>query len=112
MSSESRIEPKDRRRYQRILVPAGHAILARGFRNGKRFEGIVSVIGLGGIFIRTRESFPLGTIVQISLTDPIISFDSECTVRACTETGIGLEFLSIDPAAQQKLQFLLKQLKR
>lgn len=106
------IDPKERRRYQRILVPAGHVILARGLRNGKRFEGIVSVIGLGGIFMRTRESFPLGTIVQISLTDPIFTFETECAVRDSTETGLGLEFLSIDPAAQQKLQFLLKQLKR
>jgi len=106
------LDPKDRRRYQRILVPTGHAILARGVNKGHRFEGIVSVIGLGGMFIRTRESFAPGTILQISLTDPITSFDSECAVRDSTETGIGLEITSIEPVAQQKLQFLLRQLKR
>ncbi|HTV59303.1 MAG TPA: PilZ domain-containing protein [Verrucomicrobiae bacterium] len=102
----------DKRRYQRILVPSGHAILARCHLNGRRFDGIVTVIGLGGMFVRTRESLPPGTILQIALTDPIVSFDSECAVRDCTQTGIGLEIVSIEPAAQRKLRFLLEQLKR
>lgn len=106
------IPPKDRRRYQRILVPPGHAILARAFKNGRRFDGLVTVIGLGGMFIRTRENLSPGTILQVSLTDPIVSFDSECAVRDSSETGMGLEILSIEPSAQQKLQFLLTQLRR
>lgn len=106
------LDPKERRRYQRILVPMGHAILARAFRNGRHFEGVVSVIGLGGMFIRTRETPVLGTILQVSLTDPITSFDSECAVRTCTPTGIGLEIVTLEPAARQKLEFLLRQLKR
>jgi len=106
------LDPKERRRYQRILVPMSHAIVARVFREGRHFEGVVSVIGLGGMFVRTREIITLGTILQVALTDPITSFDSECAVRVCTQTGIGFEIISIDPAAQQKLQFLLRQLKR
>ncbi|HUO33686.1 MAG TPA: PilZ domain-containing protein [Candidatus Acidoferrum sp.] len=106
------IDSKERRRYQRVLVPLSHAIVARVFLGGKNFDGVVSVIGLGGMFIRTRETIALGTVLQVALTDPITSFDSECAVRACTQTGIGLEIISIDPAAAHKLQFLLRQLKR
>lgn len=102
----------DKRRYQRILVPSGHAILARCHINGRHFDGIVTVIGLGGMFVRTRESSSPGTLLQVSLTDPIISFDSECAVRDCTEMGIGLEIVGIEPAAQRKLRFLLEHLKR
>jgi hypothetical protein len=106
-----RMDEKERRCYQRLLVLSGHAILARMYRNGKRFQGVVSVIGLGGMIIRSRESFSAGTVLQVSFTDPIVSFDSERLVRDCRERGIGLEILSTGPAAQKRLQFLPKKLK-
>lgn len=101
----------DLRHHQRILVPEGRKIRAESQGGSRRLEGIVSVIGLGGIFVRTRASEPTGTVLRLKLTDLLVSFESDCTVRTVAQNGLGLEFTGIAPSEEQKLRFLLRQMK-
>lgn len=101
----------DLRRHQRILVPEGRKIRAESRGGAPHLEGIVSVIGLGGIFVRTRTSEPRGTILHLRLTDPLVTFESDCIVRSIADNGMGLEFTGIALSEDQKLRFLLRQMK-
>lgn len=97
------------RRHQRVLVPEGRTIRVEASQPG--LEGVVSVIGLGGMFIRARDSHPCGTVLQFRLTDPSVSFESECTVRHVATNGLGVEFTQLTPENEQKLKDLLLRLK-
>jgi hypothetical protein len=101
----------DLRRHQRILVPPGHTMLVHGNGGGPPFEGTVTVIGLGGMFIRTAKTRPPGAVIKLMLEDPVAGFDSECTVRHVTDNGVGVEITKISPENEQRLRFLLIQLK-
>jgi PilZ domain-containing protein len=100
----------DIRKHERILVPGAAQIQAISNGNGPRLEGVVTVIGLGGMFIRTKTSCPAGSVLNIVLTSPLLSFESECTVRHADTHGIGVE-LTLTPENEQKLKALLTQLR-
>jgi PilZ domain len=95
---------KERRRHQRVLVPEGQTIRAEGTR--PRLEGVVSIIGLGGMFIRTRDSQPCGTILKLKLKDSTFSFRVIGTVRHVAENGLGVEITGITPEDELKLKSL------
>jgi hypothetical protein len=95
---------KERRRHQRVLVPEGRIIRAQGTR--PRLEGIVSIIGPGGMFIRTRDSQPCGTVLKLKLKDSTFSFRVLGTVRHVEENGLGVEITGITPEDEQKLKAL------
>jgi PilZ domain len=105
------MDKPDLRRHQRILVPSGHVMRIHGMDGGPQFEGVVTVIGLGGMFIRTGDTEHVGTVLTLRLEDPVAPFKSECTVRHVAENGIGVEITHISPAEEQRLRFLLVQLK-
>ena len=101
----------DLRRHQRILLPPGH--LMRVHSNGAdgRFEGLVTVIGLGGMFIRTSKARPAGRVLKLVLEDPAATFESECTVRSVAENGVGVEITAITSENERRLRALLLRLK-
>lgn len=92
-----------------MLVPDGHSIRAEGTR--PHLEGAVSVVGLNGMFIRTRDSQPYGTVLPLKLTTALLWFEAECTVRNVAENGLGVEITAITPENEQKLKALLLQLR-
>jgi hypothetical protein len=100
--------PLDQRKHQRILVPEGRQIVAQSKRPA--LKGMVTVIGLGGLFIRTRASHPRGTVLRVKLSDSLVVLEIECTVRNITEQGLGVEITLITPANQQRLKSILLQL--
>ena len=53
-SSGKNMHKPDLRRHQRILVPSGH-IMRIASTEGPKLEGAVTVIGLGGMFVRTNR---------------------------------------------------------
>lgn len=105
------MQKPDLRRHQRILVPSGQRLRVHGNGGGPRLEGIVSAIGMGGMFIRTDSAPPPGTVLNLRLEDRVAAFDSECTVRYVEESGMGVEITSISSKGEQRLRFLLIQLK-
>jgi hypothetical protein len=100
---------KDLRQHQRLLVPEGRKIPIEVA--GLELNGTVTVIGLGGMFIRTRNPQHLGSAFHLRLVDAFISLDAECTVRSLSERGMGVEFTGISPENEQKLKMLLAHLK-
>lgn len=101
----------DLRRQQRVLVPTGHAMRIHGNDGSPQFEGTVTVIGLGGMFIRTKKTQPPGTVLKLTLDDAVATFESECTVRHVTDNGMGVEITKISHQDEQRLRFLLIRLK-
>lgn len=80
--------------------------------NGDRqFEGVVTVIGLGGMFIRTENIGPVGAVFPLRLEDPVAPFEFECTVRHVAENGLGVEITKVSSQDEQRLRFLVGQLK-
>lgn len=99
----------DMRRHQRILVPGSVEIRVFGNGDGPRVEGVATVIGLGGMFVRTKAPRPPGSVLKLNLVCPSVSFESECTVRHVTEAGMGIEFTGMAAEEEEKLKNLLNQ---
>lgn len=101
------------RRHQRILVPNGRVIRVAAVNPDERanLEGVVTVIGLGGMFIRTANLRPTGTILQLRIEDPLVTFESECTVRSVASNGLGVEFTRITHENDLKLRSFLSSMK-
>jgi len=101
------------RRHQRILVPDGHAIRVVAIEQEElaKLNGVVTVIGLGGMFFRTADSCPAGTVLHLRLADSIVTFESECTVRNVASNGLGVEFTRITHENELKLKSLLHAMK-
>jgi hypothetical protein len=100
---------KDLRQHQRLLVPEGRTIPIEV--SGLQLSGAVTVIGLGGMFIRTRTPQHLGSVFHLQLVDAFISLEADCTVRSLSDRGMGVEFTGISPENEQKLKMLLAHLK-
>ena len=93
-----------------LLIPEGRNLQAQCARPA--LSGVVSVIGLGGMFIRTSKAQPAGTVLKLVLEDPPATFESECTVRHIAENGVGVEITGITPENERRLRALLLHLKR
>lgn len=78
---------------------------------GPKLDGVVTVIGLGGMFIRTAKVQPFGTVLKLRLDHPVATFEAEFTVRSVAENGIGVEITGISPENEQRLKALLMRLK-
>jgi len=101
----------DFRRHQRILVPGAVEIRVASRGNGPAVDGIVTVMGLGGMFCRTKDTRSLGTTLSLRLTCPSILLELGCTVRHVNQNGMGIEFTSVTPENELKLKELLLQLR-
>jgi PilZ domain len=105
----------DPRRHERILVPQACMIQVagdgKGPQKGPQFEGSVSVMGLGGMFVRTKLPRVPGSVLHVVLTCPNVSLESDCTVIHVTPNGMGVELTSLTPENEQKLKSLLLELK-
>ncbi len=101
------------RRHQRILVPAGRVIRVAGGLGARQpaLEGVVTVIGLGGMFFRSEQSHPAGAVLRLQLADTLFPFEFECTVRNVAPNGLGVEFTGITRENEQKLKALLSAIK-
>ncbi|MGB8674446.1 MAG: PilZ domain-containing protein [Candidatus Acidiferrales bacterium] len=106
-----RTAASDLRRHQRVLVPEGHSIHADGSGRGFQLEGEVSVVGLTGIFLRTRDLRAVGTAMHLKVIGPLAGFEFDGAIRYVGERGVGVEIISITPTDQQKLKSLLLHLK-
>jgi hypothetical protein len=102
---------KDMRRHQRVLVPGAVEIRVAGNGEGPQFEGVATVVGLGGMFVRTKTPPPPGSIVKLTVVCASICIESECSVRHVTDNGMGIEFTGITLENEEKLKNLLHQLR-
>jgi hypothetical protein len=113
MSTQINRTKTDMRRHQRILVPRGRVIHVVGSAEGRQpgVEGFVTVIGLDGMFFRTGNSQPPGTVLHLQFADAHVTFESDCTVRTVTPRGLGVQFTGITYENSQKLKSLVSEIK-
>jgi hypothetical protein len=101
---------KDLRRHHRLLISEGRKITAESSAH-PLLCGTVSVIGLGGMFIHTKNTHSCGTVLRLKLVDPFVVFEAECTVRNVAENGLGVEITGITFENEKRLKTLLLHLK-
>jgi hypothetical protein len=97
------------RRHQRYLVPEGQPLRCEGI--GIRCDGAISVFGLGGMYIRTRDSHPAGATLILRIHGIGDEIRAECVVRDVHPGGFGVEFASLPAAEERKLKNLALSLK-
>ena len=100
---------RDSRHYERIRVPEDKLIPCEGV--GRPLRGHVSVVGLGGMFIRTRESYPVGTVFDVRLGDGEEAIEASCVVRSVDPGGLGVEFVKLRGKHEQALKKIIDRLK-
>jgi hypothetical protein len=103
------MKEQDLRRHQRFLVPEGQSLRCEGI--GIRCDGVISVFGLGGMFIRTRDSHPVGATLVLRIHGIGDDIRAECVVRDVHPGGFGAEFSNLVPAEERKLKSLALSLK-
>lgn len=101
--------PKSNRRYQRIPTPKGVWV---AWQNGAESSvSRVRDLNIGGLFIATPTSAPLGTVVTILLSVPEGEIRSRATVRnVVTGEGMGVEFTNIAAEDSARLEKLIARL--
>lgn len=100
----------DIRRHRRVSVPAGFEIRVAASGNGLHVEGFATVIGLGGMYLRSRKQPPPGSRLKFEITCPGLSFEAIGKVRDVTDTGMGVEFVDVTQENEKKLKQLIVQL--
>ncbi len=98
------------RRHQRILVPRALELRVAGSSGANGVTGVATVIGLGGMFVRTTARPPEGAVLQLALQCPFASLESACTVRYVGDNGVGIEFTGMSAENEEKLKALLVRL--
>ena len=100
---------EDRRKHKRILLPEHQFLKCKG--TNPKFEGQVTVIGSGGLFVRTKQSLTMGQTIYLKVEDPNLTLEAEAKVRDVNEKGVGVEFANLDSPTQRKLQDFLRTLR-
>jgi c-di-GMP-binding flagellar brake protein YcgR len=100
---------EDRRKHKRILLPEHQFLHCTGI--DPKFEGEVSIIGSGGLFVRTKQSLTMGQTIHLKVEDPNLNLETEAKVRDVSEKGAGVEFANLDAPTQRKLQDFLRNIR-
>ncbi len=95
----------DRRRHCRIVIPEKHLLECAG--TNRPLNGQVSVLGLGGMFIRTQVHFPVGTTLGVRVNTDGETLETECVVRDVLPNGLGVEFTRRDALHEQAVRKLM-----
>ncbi|HWQ03655.1 MAG TPA: PilZ domain-containing protein [Candidatus Nitrosotenuis sp.] len=103
MTTENRI-------YERVQLSIGSALPCEGI--GFAFSGKVTVLGLGGVQVRSEKTFTLGTVLPLRIRSGADSLDIECIVRDFTPDGFGAEFVKLTPAQEKTLKEIIDRLQR
>ena len=100
-----------KRRYPRIRLPKG--MLVAWQYGASRGVSRVATMGLGGLFIATREPAPIGTLVRLIFDLPGGEVRARATVRDMKDgEGMAVAFIAMDYAARARLDQMMKLLLR
>lgn len=99
------------RKYPRVPIPKGAVVAWE--HAGVRKVSSVSVLALGGLFIATKETPPVGDVIKLVFDVP----GGEVRARAVVcdiqpGKGMGVQFTSMEPDARARLSQLMKALTR
>jgi hypothetical protein len=81
----------DERRYRRKILDQPEWLECEGV--GCELRGHVSVVGLGGVFIRTFQLLPVGSALGLRIRKGKEWLEAVCVVRSNETSGMGIEFM-------------------
>jgi len=98
-----------KRRFPRVALPKG--MLVAWQHIGGRSVSRVATLGLGGLFISTREPAAVGTLVKIVFDVPGGEVRARATVKNIKPgKGMAVAFIEMDYGDRARLDQLLKRL--
>ena len=99
----------EQRRYPRVKPPK--TVVAAWQAGTRRGVSFVESLGVGGLFLRTKEVLPLRCLVQILLDLPVGQVRARAIVRGLRENrGVAVQFIAMDPTDRARLFLQIKSL--
>ena len=100
---------EDRRRHDRILIPEDKLLSCEGV--SRPLKGKISVLGTGGMYIRTTDAYPAGTELELRIRNDGETLETPCVVRDVAPGGLGVEFTWVRSSVEEKLKKLMARIK-
>jgi len=100
---------EDRRRYDRILIPEDKLLSCEGV--SRPLRGKISVLGTGGMYIRTTDAYPAGTELELRIRNDAETLETPCVVRDVAPGGLGVEFTWVRGPVEERLKKLMARIK-
>jgi hypothetical protein len=97
------------RNYERTSIPDDR-LLPCAASSGE-LRGHVSVLGVGGAFIRTRDLLPVGTALILRIDGHGEVLTIPCVVRDVQPGGVGVSFSRLPAQQKEHLKKILARLK-
>jgi Tfp pilus assembly protein PilZ len=95
-------EKQEQRKYPRVKPP--RSVVAAWQVGTQRGVSFVESLAVGGLFVRTKETFPVRSLVQILLDLPVGQVRGRAIVRRVREGhGVGVQFIAMDPTDRARL---------
>ncbi|MGB2667592.1 MAG: PilZ domain-containing protein [Candidatus Acidiferrum sp.] len=92
----------DQRRYPRVKPPK--TVVAAWQAGTKRGVSFVDSLGIGGLFVRTKERVPMRCLVQVLLDLPVGQVRGRAVVRRVRDGhGMAVQFIAMDPTDRARL---------
>ena len=99
----------DNRLYERMYLTEGQHVACEGL--GFAFEGRITVLGLGGTYIQTDKSYPMGTVLPLRFAAGGDVVEADAIVRDVEPDGIGVEFVKMRGANEEALKRIMDRLR-
>ena len=98
---------------QRYTVRYSFSVTAEilDLETGSRLRGETSDLSLRGCFVRTNSRLEVRARVRLTLAKKKQKVEILATIRRAAQTGMGLEFLDIDPVSNAILQSWIENLR-
>jgi len=96
------------RRYSRIGLPKGMSVAWQA--GGERVVSRVGTLGLGGLFIYTKQPAAVGEVLKLVFDVPGGEVRARAVVRSITAKGMGIEFTAMQSDSRARLTRLLRRL--
>jgi c-di-GMP-binding flagellar brake protein YcgR len=81
-------------------------------QTGSRLRGVTSDLSLRGCFVCTNSHLELSARVRLTLAKKKQKVEILAAIRRAAQTGIGLEFLDIDPISNAILRSWIESLRK
>jgi len=99
----------DNRLYDRLYLTESKYLKCEGVGFG--FEARISVVGLGGIFMLTDKSYPMGTVLPLRILGGTEVVEADGIVRDVEPEGFGVEWVKLRGNNEDALKRILDRLR-
>jgi len=99
----------DNRLYDRLYLNESQYLKCEGV--GFAFGARISVVGLGGIFMLTDKSYPMGTVLALRILAGTETVEADGIVRDVEPEGFGVEWVKLRGNNEDALKRILDRLR-